>query len=149
KDNCTSASGNIQVSSDKAKGELTVKLSDKLTNMTSFETKELDDNGNKSKVKLDKEGLTTINKTDDNKYIMSKAGPNGTEIGKYDNDPLMNGNNKAQPTTSAKYTLEGTTIKDDKGSSNLTSNTLTLKDKDDKQRITLDNKGDTPTISLS
>ncbi|SQA14658.1 Uncharacterised protein [Streptobacillus moniliformis] len=61
----------------------------------------------------------------------------------------MNGNNKAQPTTSAKYTLEGTTIKDDKGSSNLTSNTLTLKDKDDKQRITLDNKGDTPTISLS
>ncbi|WP_081256614.1 adhesin, partial [Streptobacillus moniliformis] len=146
--NFTSASGNIQVKSDKAKGELTVKLSDKLTNMTSFETKELDDKI-KSKVKLDKEGLTTINKTDDNKYIMSKTGPNGTEIGKYDSDPLMNGNNKAQPTTSAKYTLEGTTIKDDKGSSNLTSNTLTLKDKDDKQRITLDNKGDTPTISLS
>ncbi|WP_081265308.1 adhesin, partial [Streptobacillus moniliformis] len=149
KNNFTSASGNIQVKSDKAKGELTVKLSDKLTNMTSFETKELDDNGNKSKVKLDKEGLTTINKTDDNKYIMSKAGPNGTEIGKYDVNPLMNGNNKAQPTTSAKYTLEGTTIKDDKGSSNLTSNTLTLKDKDDKQRITLDNKAETPTISLS
>ncbi|QXW65420.1 OmpA family protein [Streptobacillus moniliformis] len=149
KDNFTSASGNIQVKSDKAKGELTVKLSDKLTNMTSFETKELDDNGNKSKVKLDKEGLTTINKTDDNKYIMSKAGPNGTEIGKYDVNPLMNGNNKAQPTTSAKYTLEGTTIKDDKGSSNLTSNTLTLKDKDNKQGITLDNKAETPTISLS
>ncbi|WP_081257929.1 adhesin, partial [Streptobacillus moniliformis] len=144
--NFTSASGNIQVKSDKAKSELTVKLSDKLTNMTSFETKELDDNGNKSKVKLDKEGLTTINKTDDNKYIMSKTGPNGTEIGKYDVNPLMNGNNKAQPTTSAKYTLEGTTIKDDKGSSNLTSNTLTLKDKDNKQGITLDNKGDTPTI---
>ncbi|WP_155732100.1 hypothetical protein, partial [Streptobacillus moniliformis] len=49
--NFTSASGNIQVSSDKAKGELTVKLSDKLTNMTSFETKELDDKI-KSKVKL-------------------------------------------------------------------------------------------------
>ncbi|SQA14643.1 Uncharacterised protein [Streptobacillus moniliformis] len=32
--------------------------------MTSFETKELDDKI-KSKVKLDKEGLTTINKTDD------------------------------------------------------------------------------------
>ncbi|WP_081256458.1 YadA-like family protein, partial [Streptobacillus moniliformis] len=149
KDNFTSASGNIQVSSDKAKGELTVKLSDKLTNMASFETKELDDNGNKSKVKLDKEGLTTINKTDDNKYIMSKTGPKGTEIGKYDVNPLMNGNNKAQPTTSAKYGLDGISLKDDKGSSNLTSNTLTLKDKDDKQRITLDNKGDTPTISLS
>ncbi|WP_155731471.1 adhesin, partial [Streptobacillus moniliformis] len=149
KNNFTSASGNIQVKSDKAKSELTVKLSDKLTNMTSFETKELDDNGNKSKVKLDKEGLTTINKTDDNKYIMSKTGPNGTEIGKYDVNPLMNGNNKAQPTTSAKYTLEGTTIKDDKGSSNLTSNTLTLKDKDNKQGITLDNKAETPTISLS
>ncbi|WP_081256834.1 adhesin, partial [Streptobacillus moniliformis] len=39
KDNFTSASGNIQVKSDKDKGELTVKLSDKLTNMTSFETK--------------------------------------------------------------------------------------------------------------
>ncbi|WP_081256512.1 adhesin, partial [Streptobacillus moniliformis] len=49
KNNFTSASGNIQVKSDKDKGELTVKLSDKLTNMTSFETKELDDNGNKSK----------------------------------------------------------------------------------------------------
>ncbi|WP_196762761.1 YadA C-terminal domain-containing protein, partial [Streptobacillus moniliformis] len=149
KNNFTSASGNIQVKSDKAKGELTVKLSDKLTNMTSFETKELDDNGNKSKVKLDKEGLTTINKTDDNKYIMSKTGPKGTEIGKYDVNPLEKSNNNAQPTTSAKYTLEGTTIKDDKGSSNLTSNTLTLKDKDNKQGITLDNKGDTPTISLS
>ncbi|WP_155731504.1 adhesin, partial [Streptobacillus moniliformis] len=149
KNNFTSASGNIQVKSDKDKGELTVKLSDKLTNMTSFETKELDDNGNKSKVKLDKEGLTTINKTDDNKYIMSKTGPNGTEIGKYDVNPLEKSNNNAQPTTSAKYTLEGTTIKDDKGSSNLTSNTLTLKDKDNKQGITLDNKGDTPTISLS
>ncbi|WP_155732083.1 hypothetical protein, partial [Streptobacillus moniliformis] len=34
KDNFTSASGNIQVKSDKAKSELTVKLSDKLTNMT-------------------------------------------------------------------------------------------------------------------
>ncbi|WP_196760784.1 hypothetical protein, partial [Streptobacillus moniliformis] len=101
KNNFTSASGNIQVKSDKAKSELTVKLSDKLTNMTSFETKELDDNGNKSKVKLDKEGLTTINKTDDNKYIMSKAGPNGTEIGKYDVNPLEKSNNKAQPTTSA------------------------------------------------
>ncbi|WP_155731313.1 hypothetical protein, partial [Streptobacillus moniliformis] len=51
KNNFTSASGNIQVKSDKAKGELTVKLSDKLTNMTSFETKELDDKI-KSKVKL-------------------------------------------------------------------------------------------------
>ncbi|WP_155733069.1 adhesin, partial [Streptobacillus moniliformis] len=51
KDDFTSASGNIQVKSDKDKGELTVKLSDKLTNMTSFETKELDDKI-KSKVKL-------------------------------------------------------------------------------------------------
>uniref|UniRef100_UPI0009BD5A7A adhesin n=1 Tax=Streptobacillus moniliformis TaxID=34105 RepID=UPI0009BD5A7A len=109
KNDFTSASGNIQVKSDKAKGELTVKLSDKLTNMTSFETKELDDNGNKSKVKLDKEGLTTINKTDDNKYIMSKTGPKGTEIGKYDVNPLEKSNNNAQPTTSAQYTLEGTT----------------------------------------
>ncbi|SQA14644.1 Uncharacterised protein [Streptobacillus moniliformis] len=32
---------------------------------------------------------------------MSKTGPKGTEIGKYDVNPLMNGNNKAQPTTSA------------------------------------------------
>ncbi|WP_081256319.1 adhesin, partial [Streptobacillus moniliformis] len=107
KNDFTSASGNIQVKSDKDKGELTVKLSDKLTNMTSFETKELDDKI-KSKVKLDKEGLTTINKTDDNKYIMSKTGPKGTEIGKYDVNPLEKSNNNAQPTTSAKYTLEGT-----------------------------------------
>ncbi|WP_064613642.1 YadA-like family protein [Streptobacillus moniliformis] len=126
KDNFTSASGNIQVKSDKAKSELTVKLSDKLTNMTSFETKELDDNGNKSKVKLDKEGLTTINKTDDNKYIMSKTGPNGTEIGKYDNDPLMN--NNTSPTNSAKYGLDGISLKDDKGEVKLTPTELDFKD---------------------
>ncbi|WP_064607558.1 YadA-like family protein [Streptobacillus moniliformis] len=126
KNNFTSASGNIQVKSDKAKGELTVKLSDKLTNMTSFETKELDDNGNKSKVKLDKEGLTTINKTDDNKYIMSKTGPKGTEIGKYDNDPLMN--NNTSPTNSAKYGLDGISLKDDKGEVKLTPTELDFKD---------------------
>ncbi|WP_196758929.1 hypothetical protein, partial [Streptobacillus moniliformis] len=128
---------------------LTVKLSDKLTNMTSFETKELDDNGNKSKVTLDKEGLTTINKTDDNKYIMSKTGPKGIEMSKYEVNPIMNGNNKAQSTSSARYTLEGRTIIFYKGSSNLTTNRLTLKDRDDNLGITLDNKGDTSTISLS
>ncbi|WP_064580680.1 YadA-like family protein [Streptobacillus moniliformis] len=125
KNNFTSASGNIQVKSDKDKGELTVKLSDKLTNMTSFETKELDDKI-KSKVKLDKEGLTTINKTDDNKYIMSKTGPNGTEIGKYDNDPLMN--NNTSPTNSAKYGLDGISLKDDKGEVKLTPTELDFKD---------------------
>ncbi|WP_196761780.1 hypothetical protein, partial [Streptobacillus moniliformis] len=78
----------------------------------------------------------------------SKTGPKGTEIGKYDVNPLEKSNNNTQPTTSAKYTLEGTTIKDDKGSSNLTSNTLTLKDKDNKQGISLANKAETPTISL-
>ncbi|MDC4459515.1 hypothetical protein NQ652_17725, partial [Acinetobacter baumannii] len=88
KDDFTSASGNIQVKSDNKNGELTLKLSDKLKEMTSFETKELDDNNIKSKTKLDKDGLTTINKTDDNKYIMSKTGPNGVEIGKYNDNPL-------------------------------------------------------------
>ncbi|WP_064592005.1 YadA C-terminal domain-containing protein [Streptobacillus moniliformis] len=93
--------------------------------MTSFETKELDDKI-KSKVKLDKEGLTTINKTDDNKYIMSKTGPKGTEIGKYDNDPLMN--NNTSPTNSAKYGLDGISLKDDKGEVKLTPTELDFKD---------------------
>ncbi|WP_180371206.1 YadA C-terminal domain-containing protein, partial [Streptobacillus notomytis] len=146
KDDFTSASGNIQVSSEKNSSTLTVKLSDKLKEMTSFETKELDDNNIKSKTKLDKEGLTTINKTDDNKYIMSKTGPNGIEIGKYNDNPLTKANEQA--TNSSKYTLDGTTIKDDKGEGKLTSNKLSLKDKDDKKGITLNNEKD-PTIILT
>ncbi|WP_064581003.1 YadA-like family protein [Streptobacillus moniliformis] len=128
KNDFNSASGNIQVKSDKMDGSLTVKLSDKLTNMTSFETKDLDDNGTKSKVKLDKDGLTSIKKTDDNKFIQSKIGVDGINIGKYDNEP----NNNSQPTESAKYTIGGTTIKDGKGESNLTSTTLSFKDNNGK-----------------
>ena len=132
--NGSTAANNIKVTGDKDDGSLTIGLAEKLTNMISFETKDLNDgkDGNpvvKEKVKLDKDGLTTT-KVDGNVTNTTVTGPTGTTVTETKVDNTDPANPKTE-TKTAEYTVDGSKLTGTDGkSAEYTTDKAEVKGKD-------------------
>ena len=132
--NGSTAANNIKVTGDKDDGSLTIGLAEKLTNMISFETKDLNDgkDGNpvvNEKVKLDKDGLTTT-KVDGNVTNTTVTGPTGTTVTETKVDNTDPANPKTEIKT-AEYTVDGSKLTGTDGkSAEYTTDKAEVKGKD-------------------